>query len=52
MKKIITDGSIFVIEEMDRVRSVLKQKLSPAKRFEMEEKLNVLMVFDGDGESM
>jgi protein disulfide-isomerase A6 len=48
MKKVIKEGDAFVAYEIDRVGKVLAGKVTPEKKTEMQERLNVLKSFDGE----
>lgn len=47
MKKIMAEGDLFVSHEMDRLKKLTDGKLSPAKKKEMEKRMNVLKSFNG-----
>jgi hypothetical protein len=47
MKKIMSDGDSFVSHEMDRLKKLADGKLAPAKKKEMERRMNVLKSFNG-----
>jgi hypothetical protein len=47
MKKVITFGGVFVTQERERIDKIIAGKLSPAKKKDLERRINVLKSFDG-----
>ena len=47
MKKIIAEGGLFVSHEMERLKKLTDGKLAPAKKKDMEKRINVLKSFNG-----
>ena len=46
MRKVSSEGEAFVTSELERIKKVLEGKLSPAKKTQMEQRVNVLKSFE------
>jgi hypothetical protein len=45
MRKVASEGEAFAAAETERIKKVLEGKLSPAKKAQMEQRINILKSF-------